>query len=98
MSYTPQIYHPTEDDESETNSDIYSTASFEPFAPSMTESSQTSFEISAGRSASPVPSVQSMSSSMRDQALREEYGRLFNSHSDVYALPADEEELNRLSA
>jgi hypothetical protein len=47
------------------------------------------------RSASPS-SVVSMSSSMREAAYREEYGRHLNNYSEVYRLPADTEELERL--
>lgn len=47
------------------------------------------------RSASPI-SVISMSSSMRAAIYREEYGRNLNNYSDVYRLPADDEEIDRL--
>ncbi|KAL4070503.1 hypothetical protein J3A83DRAFT_4094944 [Scleroderma citrinum] len=48
------------------------------------------------RSQSPTPSVFSMTSSLRAQAYKQEYGRDLNNYSDVYRLPADEEELDRL--
>ncbi|GJE88807.1 methyltransferase domain-containing protein [Phanerochaete sordida] len=48
------------------------------------------------RSASPGPSVFSMTSSMRINAFRQEYGRGLNNYSEIYRLPADEEELERL--
>jgi hypothetical protein len=48
------------------------------------------------RSPSPTPSVASMTSSLREQAYMVEYGRGMNAHSDVYRLPADDEELERL--
>jgi len=49
------------------------------------------------RSSSPARSlVLSVTSSMRDQIYREEFGRNLNNYSDVYRLPADEEELERL--
>lgn len=48
------------------------------------------------RSASPGPSVMSMSSSLRVNAFRHEFGRGLNNYSEVYRLPADEEELERL--
>lgn len=48
------------------------------------------------RSASPVPSVMSMNSSLRDRLFRQEFGRNLNNYSAVYQLPADEEELDRL--
>lgn len=37
-----------------------------------------------------------MTSSLRAQAYRQEYGRGLNNYSDVYRLPADDEELDRL--
>jgi hypothetical protein len=37
-----------------------------------------------------------MTDSVRSQIYRSKYGREFNNFSDVYALPADEEEMNRL--
>ena len=61
-------------------------------------SSDTSFSDCGSRSmrsASPS-SVVSMSSSMREAAYREEYGRHLNNYSEVYRLPADTEELERL--
>ena len=48
------------------------------------------------RSASPAPSVMTMTSSIRAAAYRHEYGRGLNNYSEVYRLPADEEELERL--
>jgi hypothetical protein len=40
--------------------------------------------------------VLSVTSSMREQIYKEEFGRNLNNYSDVYRLPADEEELERL--
>jgi len=48
------------------------------------------------RSASPAPSIYSMTSSLRAASYREEFGRGLNNYSDVYSLPADQEELTRL--
>jgi hypothetical protein len=48
------------------------------------------------RSHSPAPSVFSVTSSLRAQAYRQEYGRGLNNYSEVYRLPADDEELHRL--
>ncbi|KAF8580131.1 S-adenosyl-L-methionine-dependent methyltransferase [Ramaria rubella] len=45
---------------------------------------------------SPAPSVYSLTSSLREQSFRQEYGREVNSYSEVYRLPADEEEVLRL--
>lgn len=33
---------------------------------------------------------------MRDQAFKQEYGRGLNNYSEIYRLPADDEELERL--
>lgn len=65
--------------------------------PPRSESSATTHDIDM-RSASPAPSVYSMTSSLREAAFRQEYGRGLNNFSDVYQLPADEEELQRLGA
>ncbi|VDB91586.1 unnamed protein product [Peniophora sp. CBMAI 1063] len=48
------------------------------------------------RSGSPAPSMYSMTDSIRASSYRHEFGRSVNSYSDVYLLPADEEELQRL--
>jgi hypothetical protein len=81
------------DDEYETASEM-SDISFAPFAPSES-SSRTSHDVSI-RSPSPTRSVMSVTSSLRAQSIVEEYGRGFNNQSDVYRLPADDEELERL--
>ena len=39
-----------------------------------------------------------MTSSLRANVVRQEYGREINNYSEVYRLPADDEELDRLSA
>jgi len=48
------------------------------------------------RSGSPAPSVLSITSSLRAQIYRQEYGRNINNYSELYRLPADQEELDRL--
>ncbi|KAJ7116793.1 hypothetical protein C8R43DRAFT_1038078 [Mycena crocata] len=81
----------------DTDSDDESLASLPPFsAPPSTRGSQTSYDVSM-RSASPTPSVWSMTSSIRAQAFKQEYGRELNNYSEVYRLPADDEELDRLN-
>ncbi|KAG8712806.1 hypothetical protein FRC09_019433 [Ceratobasidium sp. 395] len=45
---------------------------------------------------SPAPSIYSLTESLRDQSFRHVHGRSLNAHSDVYSLPADEEEAERL--
>ncbi|KAF8079038.1 S-adenosyl-L-methionine-dependent methyltransferase [Lyophyllum atratum] len=63
--------------------------------PSVGASSHTSYDVSI-RSGSPAPSVWSMTSSIRAQAFKHEFGRGLNNYSEVYRLPADDEELDRL--
>jgi hypothetical protein len=70
---------------------VYSTASA--LFSDQSFSSQTSYSV---RSPSPVPSVMSVTSSLREQATILEYGRGVNSQSDVYRLPADDLEVERL--
>lgn len=88
---------PPDSDSDIDESDAYSVASLPPFSPtpSMGASSFTSYDVSM-RSGSPAPSVWSMTSSMRAQAFKQEFGRGLNNYSEVYRLPADEEELDRL--
>ena len=50
------------------------------------------------RSASPAPSTYSMTSSLRAASYVHEFGRGINNYSEVYRLPADEEEFDRLGA
>jgi hypothetical protein len=91
-----EIQHSNDADSDEDDSDIHSVASFPPFciSPSVA-SSQTSYDVSM-RSTSPVPSVWSITSSLRAQAFKQEYGRGLNNYSEVYRLAADDEELDRL--
>jgi len=78
--------HP-DDSFSDADSDIFSTHT--------ATSSATSFDLSM-RSGSPAPSLYSVTSSIRAASFRHEYGRGLNNYSDVYQLPADDEELDRL--
>ena len=78
------------DTDSDTESDIFSER-----AKDLSISSYSDVDSSM-RSSSPVPSVLSLTSSMQRQIYRQEYGRNLNNYSDVYRLPADEEELERL--
>nr|GAT61372.1 predicted protein [Mycena chlorophos] len=78
-------------------SDDESVASVPPFsAPPSTYGSETSYDLSV-RSESPTPSVLSVTSSIRASAFRQEYGRELNNYSEIYRLPADDEELDRLN-
>ncbi|KAF8605489.1 hypothetical protein BDV93DRAFT_554853 [Ceratobasidium sp. AG-I] len=45
-----------------------------------------------------APSVYSLTSSLRTESFRRVHGRSLNAHSDIYHLPADEEEVARLYA
>ncbi|KAG6810916.1 hypothetical protein H0H92_009846 [Tricholoma furcatifolium] len=83
------------DANSDSDDDIESVASI-PFSPTPSDSgSWTSYDDSM-RSASPTPSLIPISSSARAQAVRQEFGRAINNYSDVYKLPADDEELQRM--
>lgn len=48
------------------------------------------------RAGSPTPSVMTMNSCIRANVFRQEYGRGLNNFSEVYRLPADEDEFERL--
>ena len=76
-----------DDSLSDVDSDIFSARS--------STSSATSHDVSM-RSGSPAPSVYSVTSSIRAASYRQEYGRDLNNYSEVYQLPADDEELDRL--
>jgi hypothetical protein len=76
-----------DDSLSDVGSDIFSARS--------STSSATSHDVSM-RSGSPAPSVYSVTSSIRAASYRQEYGRGLNNYSEVYQLPADDEELDRL--
>ncbi|KAJ7170294.1 hypothetical protein C8R43DRAFT_876010 [Mycena crocata] len=81
----------------DTDSDDESLTSLSPFsAPQNMSGTRTSYDSSM-RPASPVPSVWSITSSIRAQAFKEEHGRQLNNCSEVYRLPADKEELDRLN-
>ncbi|RDX51938.1 hypothetical protein OH76DRAFT_1481027 [Lentinus brumalis] len=84
----------TDDDEMDLESDRYSVASSMHYAESVSTSA-TSHDWEM-RSASPAPSVYSMTSSLRASSYREEFGRGINNYSEVYRLPADDEEFERL--
>lgn len=79
--------HIDDDSRSDVDSDIFSVRS----APS----SVTSHDVSM-RSGSPAPSIYSVTSSIRAASYRQEFGRGLNNYSEVYQLPADDEELDRL--
>jgi hypothetical protein len=79
--------HIDDDSHSDVDSDIFSLRS----APS----SATSYDVSM-RSGSPAPSIYSVTSSIRAASYRQEFGRGLNNYSEVYQLPADDEELDRL--
>ncbi|KAJ3717267.1 hypothetical protein DFJ43DRAFT_1099560 [Lentinula guzmanii] len=80
------------------DSDSCSTSSSSIFSPQSSASTSKTSYVPSARSASPVPSVWSLTSSMRAQAFKHEYGRGLNNYSEVYRLPADDEELDRLDA
>jgi hypothetical protein len=76
------------------DSDTESVVSCAPF--SVASVSSATSRNSDDSSMSSGASVYSMSSDIRAQSYRHEYGRGLNNYSEVYQLPADEEELDRL--
>ncbi|KAK2461500.1 hypothetical protein APHAL10511_005963 [Amanita phalloides] len=86
---TQQLLSDFDDDDD----DRFSTSSI--LTPSAIATSVTSYDVSM-RSASPVPSVMSITSLLREQMIRQEHGRGLNNYSEVYCLPADEQEWDRL--
>lgn len=87
-------FHDAVDDQSDTSS-IYSGSSGR--MSHRSASSATTQDVDM-RSLSPTPSLYSMTDSLIASSFRQEYGRNLNAHSDIYRLPADEEEIERLSA
>lgn len=83
------------DDDSDSSSSEAVLSPFLSRRPSLSSATTTS-NASMGSSVSSAASVWSMTESMREQAFKQEYGRGINNYSDVYKLPADEEELERL--
>lgn len=83
------------DAEDTSDSESMSGSSISRFAPSRATSATSDMSM---RSPSPEPSVYSFTSSLREAAYRQLHGRHVNSYSDVYSLPADEEELQRLGS
>ncbi|EJT96957.1 S-adenosyl-L-methionine-dependent methyltransferase [Dacryopinax primogenitus] len=90
--------HLDDDDDYDYDYDSASDVSFAT-TPALTHDDGTaSLESRSVRSASPARSVYSLTSSLRERAFREVHGRSVNAHSDVYLLPADDEETTRLDA
>lgn len=88
-------YHRIDSDSDDDDNSTYASSLLDQSLSGTT--SATSYDISM-RSSSPAPSVISMTSSMRENMLRQEHGRSINNYSEVYALPADEAERDRLGA
>ena len=75
--------------------DSFSDFESDTFSTHSPASSTTSHDVSM-RSGSPAPSVYSVTSSIMAASYRQEYGRGVNNYSEVYRLPADDEEFDRL--
>ncbi|KAE9409255.1 hypothetical protein BT96DRAFT_806961 [Gymnopus androsaceus JB14] len=84
--------------DTEDESDACSLLSSHLFSPPPSVGSSRTSHDQSMRSASPTPSVWSVTSSLRAQAFKHEYGRGLNNYSEVYRLPADDEERQRLDA
>ncbi|EKM83990.1 hypothetical protein AGABI1DRAFT_32801 [Agaricus bisporus var. burnettii JB137-S8] len=82
------------DCESRSSAPVFSTC--EQSATTATSVSDNENDTASMRSNSPAPSVMSMSSALRQALYKQEFGRNLNNYSNVYQLPADEEELDRL--
>ena len=78
---------------SSSDQETASVMSFDPFTGT---SASSATDIQDHTSISSGASVFSMSSSIRAQSFKHEYGRGLNNYSEVYQLPADDEELDRL--
>ncbi|KAI1794030.1 hypothetical protein LXA43DRAFT_999421 [Ganoderma leucocontextum] len=92
----PSSYsHPQDDDMEDDAYSVISADSTGSMLYTTTSSSATSHDWEM-RSASPAPSTYSMTSSLRAASYIREYGRGINNYSEVYRLPADEEEFERL--
>jgi SAM-dependent methyltransferase len=84
----------SDDTDSDGDSDKYSDISMDSFRPTDASSMTTA----SMRSPSPTQSVFSVTSSLRAQSFRYEHGRGVNNYSEVYRLPADDDEIRRLDA
>ncbi|KAL5494784.1 hypothetical protein ACEPAI_246 [Sanghuangporus weigelae] len=100
LSFSREVPPDHEEDSSQGATDLVSNPGSTP--PSPTSDSVTSFDFEGISisdhlsSLSPQPSLYSLTESLKEQAVRFEYGRGVNTHSDVYKLAADEEEAQRL--
>lgn len=92
MSNIFLLDHVSDNIDTDCESDRYSDISMDSFHPS-DASSRTTVSM---RSSSPAPSVYSVTSSLRAQSVRYEHGRGLNNYSEVYRLPADDAEIERL--
>ncbi|KAI0375494.1 hypothetical protein BV20DRAFT_960668 [Pilatotrama ljubarskyi] len=87
-------FDPNGEDDMDTDAGSVASGPSYCFAPSVvTSATSHDWEM---RSASPAPSVYSMTSSLRAASYRHEFGRGINNYSEVYRLPADDEEFERL--
>lgn len=82
----------------DSDSDAGSAHPSELFSHNGTEETAATSVSERSRASSPTPSVFSMTSSIHAMAYREEFGRMVNNYSEVYRLPADDDELDRLDA
>lgn len=75
-------------------SELYSLFS----APECASTTPTSADLDDSETSwpSPAPSVYSVTESIIAQSFTDEFGRKLNSYSNIYRLPADDEEITRL--
>ena len=97
-SYDYDDYDYHEEEDMDVESDRYSIASGSSLRYAQSVSTSATSHDWEMRSASPAPSMYSVTSSLRAASYRHEYGRGINNYSEVYRLPADDEEYERLGA
>ncbi|KAI0715061.1 hypothetical protein C8Q76DRAFT_729407 [Earliella scabrosa] len=95
-SYDYDDYDYHEEEDMDVESDRYSIASGSSLRYAQSVSTSATSHDWEMRSASPAPSMYSVTSSLRAASYRHEYGRGINNYSEVYRLPADDEEYERL--
>ncbi|KAJ8520636.1 hypothetical protein ONZ45_g2562 [Pleurotus djamor] len=91
-----QVPPPPQSSSEEEDDGMRSNPSNSLFSPSRSVMTTATSYTASTRSSSPAPSLISMTPAMQAAAFKMAYGRGLNNYSDVYGLPADDEELDRL--
>ena len=98
VNHTMAHPHSSEDSDFYMDDDAYSVASSASMRYAQSTSTSATSHDWDMRSASPAPSMYSVTSSLRAASYRHEFGRGINNYSEVYRLPADDEEFERLGS